>query len=181
MKGKRNTTTNPTKWDRLAYYIMEKDPVHPSYKEVTRLYPGFLAIKAHDRAHQAYLAGDTYRARKISERTRRKTGIEIHPGAKIGENVFIDHGSGVVIGETAIIGDRVKLFHGVTLGGIEGRSGAKRHPTVEHDVEIGTGAILLGGITIGHHAKIGAGAVVLKDVPPYATAVGIPARIILPD
>lgn len=114
----------------------------------------------------------------IAQRARRVTGIEINPGASIGENLFIDHGMGVVIGETAEIGDNVLMYHGVTLGGVGGDRNSKRHPTVEDDVIIGAGAKILGPITIGKGAKIGANAVVLKTVPPYATAVGIPARII---
>lgn len=117
-------------------------------------------------------------AKMIAQRARRVTGIEIHPGATIGRDVFIDHGMGVVIGETAEIGDNVMMYHGVTLGGVGGDKNAKRHPTVEADVIIGAGAKVLGPITIGKGAKIGANAVVLKSVPPYATAVGIPARII---
>ncbi len=166
-----------TKWDRLAEFIMASDPAAPSRKEV-ELYPGYQAIKGHEKAHQLYLKGQRYLARKVSERNRRRTGIEIHPGATIGENVFIDHGMGVVIGETAIVGDRVKMYHGVTLGGMSGSKGTKRHPTIEHDVEIGAHAIILGDVTIGHHSKIGAGAVVLRDIPPHTTAVGVPVRVI---
>ena len=162
----------------LAHYIMKLDPVGPSYREVVSLYPGYKAIVSHERAHRAYLEGKTFLARKISERNRHLTGIEIHPGAQLGDNIFIDHGVGVVIGETANVGDRVKMYHGVTLGGIGGGPGIKRHPTVEHDVVIGAHAVLLGDITIGHHAKIGAGAVVLNDVPPYSTVVGVPGKII---
>lgn len=165
----------------LAQYIYEHDPAATSPKEVMDLYPGFKAIANHLQAHALYLEGEFYEARKLSEISRTATGIEIHPGARLGKNIFIDHGMGVVIGETAILGDRVKLYHGVTLGGTGNEKGSKRHPTIQHDVEIGANATLLGNITIGHHAKVGAGAVVLKDVPPYATAVGVPARIILHD
>ena len=112
-------------------------------------------------------------ARYISEKAKRKTGIEIHPGAIIGKGLFIDHGSGVVIGETAIVGDNVTLFHGVTLGGT-GKEKGKRHPTIGNNVFIGTGAKLLGNITIGDNVKIGANAVVLKDVPSNTTVVGVP-------
>ena len=114
----------------------------------------------------------------ISQRARKKTGIEIHPGAKIGRNLFIDHGMGVVIGETAEVGNNVTMYHGVTLGGLGGKPNTKRHPTVEDDVMIGAGAKILGPITIGRGAKIGANAVILKDVPPYTTVVGVPGRVV---
>ena len=143
--------------------------------------PGLRAVWRHDRAHRAYLKGHFLRARLISQRTRRLTGIEIHPGASIGRNLFIDHGMGVVIGETAVIGDEVTLFHGVTLGATGKPLSAgqqKRHPTVGDHAFIGANAAILGDITIGHHARIGANAVVLTSVPPYATAVGNPAHII---
>lgn len=171
-------TTQINKWINLAQYIYQLDPAATSWEEVYELYPGFKAVRDHATARSLYLQDKKYEARKISEDSRKETGIEIHPGAQIGDHVFIDHGMGVVIGETAIIGDRVKMYHGVTLGGTGNEKGVKRHPTIEHDVEIGTGATILGDITIGHHSKVGAGAVVLKDVPPYSTAVGIPARII---
>ena len=118
--------------------------------------------------------------RWLSQRARRKTGIEIHPGAQIGRGLFIDHGMGVVIGETAIIGDDCQLYHGVTLGGV-GSQEVKRHPTLEDGVYVGSGAKCLGNITLGHNCRVGANAVVLKDVPKYATAVGVPARIIRKD
>lgn len=165
----------------LAKFIYEKDPAATSWQEVYDLYPGFKAVMDHHEAHRLYQAGELYEARKLSELSRKETGIEIHPGAQLGEDIFIDHGMGVVIGETAIVGDRVKLYHGVTLGGTGSEKGLKRHPSIHHDAEIGANATLLGNITVGHHAKVGAGAVVLHDVPPYATAVGVPARIILHD
>lgn len=165
-------------WINEARYIYEEDPAAHSVLEVYLLYPGLRALRAHAKAKSHWEAGRYFRARAISERTKTRTGIEIHPGASIGDHVFIDHGDGVVIGETAIVGDRVTIFHGVTLGGTGKEKGVKRHPTVEHDAIIGAHAIVLGDITIGHHAKVGAGAVVLQDVPPYATAVGVPARII---
>lgn len=165
----------------LAKFIYEKDPAATSWQEVFDLYPGFKAVMNHFEAHELYKEGRVYDARKLSEQSRSATGIEIHPGAQLGENIFIDHGMGVVIGETAIVGDQVKLYHGVTLGGTGNDKGKKRHPTIQHDVEIGANATLLGNITVGHHARVGAGAIVLSDVPPYATAVGIPARIILRD
>lgn len=165
----------------LAQHIYEQDAAATSVEEVADLYPGYKAVMNHYQAHQLYLDGELYEARKISEISRSETGIEIHPGAQLGDNIFIDHGMGVVIGETAVVGDRVKMYHGVILGGTGNEKGVKRHPTIEHDVEIGTNASILGDITIDHHAKIGAGAVVLKDVPAYATAVGVPARIVLKD
>ncbi len=165
----------------LAQYIYEKDPAASSWQEVYDLYPGFKAVMSHHQAHHLYQMGEVYEARKLSEVSRHETGIEIHPGARLGHDLFIDHGMGVVIGETAVVGDRVKLFHGVTLGGTGNEKGRKRHPSIHDDAEIGANATLLGNITVGHHAKVGAGAVVLHDVPPYATAVGVPARIILHD
>lgn len=170
---------NPeNKWVDHAKYIYRIDPAASSWKEVYELYPGFKAIRNHEIAHALYLEGKKYQARKLAESSRRETGIEIHPGAKLGEDIFIDHGLGVVIGETAVVGNRVRMYHGVTLGGTGYNKGAKRHPTIGHDAEIGAHAIILGDIQIGHHAKIGAGAVVMEDVPPYGTAVGSPARII---
>lgn len=169
------------KWIDLAEYIFRQDPAATSWEEVYELYPGFKAVRDHSTAHRLYLEGKKYEARKLSEDSRFHTGIEIHPGAQLGDYIFIDHGMGVVIGETAQIGDRVKIYHGVTLGGTGKEKGAKRHPTIENDVEIGTGATLLGDIRIGHHSKIGARSVVLTDVPPYSTAVGAPARIIRHD
>lgn len=161
-----------------AQYIFEQDPACHSLEEAY-LYPGLIARRYYEKARIEYLNGNYYQARKISEKGRRETGIEMHPGAKIGKHFLIDHGMGVVIGETAIIGDRVQIYHGVTLGGVSSESATKRHPTVEDDVIIGAGAIILGNITLGHNSKIGAGAVVLEDVPAYATAVGMPARHIL--
>lgn len=161
-----------------AQYIYQQDPACHSLEEAY-LYPSIIIRRYYEKARLEYLAGNYYQARKISEEGRRETGIEIHPGAQIGKYFLIDHGMGVVIGETTIIGDRVHLFHGVTLGGVSTESGIKRHPTVEDDVKIGAGAIILGDITLGQHSKIGAGAVVLEDVPAYASAVGMPARHIL--
>ena len=159
--------------------ILKKDPAAKTLVECIFLYPSLKAIVYHKISHKLYLNNRLFLARFISQRARRITGIEIHPGAKIGKDFFIDHGMGVVIGETAEIGNNVTLFHGVTLGGIGGEKGEKRHPTVEDDVMIGSGAKILGPVTIGKGAKIGANSVVLEDVPPYATAVGAPARIIL--
>ena len=142
-------------------------------------YPGLWALKRHKRAHRHYQKGRFLIARFISRCTLFFTGVDIHPGAQIMDHVFIDHGSGLVIGETAVIEDHVILYHGVTLGATgKPAPDRKRHPTVCHHAMIGAGAMILGNITIGHHAKVGANAVVLCDVPPYATCVGNPARMI---
>ncbi len=156
--------------------VMTRDPAVRSRLEVFLCYPGFRAIRWHRRAHRAYLRKHFLLARLISARARHRTGIEIHPGAVIGEGLFIDHGSGVVIGETAVIGDNVTLYQGATLGGT-GKDTGKRHPTLGDGVTVGAGAKVLGPITIGHHVKIGAGAIVLKDVPDNCTVVGNPGRI----
>lgn len=161
-----------------ARNILEKDPAAKTLAESIFLYPSLKALVYHKIANKFYKKDRLFIARFLSQRARKKTGIEIHPGATLGRNIFIDHGMGVVIGETAIVGNNVTIFHGSTLGGIGGEKGEKRHPTVEDDVLIGAGAKVLGDITIGKGAKIGANAIVLKDVPPYATAVGIPAKII---
>lgn len=158
--------------------ILEKDPAAKNLAEAIFSSPGLKAIVYHRIAHKQYLKNRLFLARMISQRARRITGIEIHPGTKIGKNLFIDHGMGVVIGETAEIGDNVTIYHGVTLGGIGGNKGEKRHPTVEDNVMIGAGAKILGPITIEEGAKVGANAVVVDDVPAYTTAVGTPARII---
>ena len=158
--------------------ILRKDPAAKNLFEAIFCYPSTKAILYHKVAHRLYKRDKFTISRIISQRARKVTGIEIHPGAIIGESLFIDHGMGVVIGETAQIGNNVLMYHGVTLGGTGLDKGVKRHPTVEDDVIIGAGAKILGPITIGKGAKIGANAIVLKDVPPYATAVGIPARII---
>lgn len=154
--------------------IKERDPAIKSNLEVI-LYPSFRVLIYYKFAHYLYKNGFHFIARFISEFAKRRTGIEIHPGATIGDNLFIDHGMGVVIGETTIIHDNVSLFHGVTLGGT-GKDKGKRHPTVKSNVVIGAGAKILGNITIGENAKIGANAVVLKDVIDGATVVGIPGK-----
>lgn len=164
-------------WKEHAAYIMELDPACRSIEEATNLYPITDALASYDIAHEFYLRGEFYEARRISQDARNRTGIEIHPGAEIGRCFFIDHGMGVVIGETAKIGDFVHMYHGVTLGGVESIHG-QRHPIVGNHVLIGANATLLGPIHIGDGAKIGAGAVVMHDVPAGATAVGVPARII---
>ncbi len=156
--------------------IKEKDPAIKSNIEVI-LYPSFKAKIYYELAHYLYLKKHYFLARYISEKAKRKTGIEIHPGAKIGKNLFIDHGMGVVIGETSVIGDNVTIYHGVTLGGT-GKENKKRHPTIEDNVIIGTGAKILGNIVIEENSKIGAGAVVLKSVKKNSTVVGIPGEIV---
>lgn len=156
--------------------IRDRDPAMHSDWEVF-LYPSFHALMAYKRAHKQYLKGHYFRARWISQRCAAKTRIEIHPGARIGKGFFIDHGTGVVIGETAIVGDNVTLYQGVTLGGT-GKEQGKRHPTIGNNVMIGSGAKVLGNITIGDNCKIAAGAVVLHDVPPNCTVVGVPGRVV---
>lgn len=158
--------------------VLKKDPAAKNLFEAIISSPSIKAMLYHKISNKLYKKGHTILARIVSQRARRIAGIEIHPGAKIGEDVFIDHGMGVVIGETAEVGNNVMMYHGVTLGGVGGDKNVKRHPTVEDDVIVGAGAKILGPIIIGKGAKIGANAVVLKDVPIYATAVGIPARII---
>ena len=157
--------------------ILNNDPAAKSEVEVLLLYPSVHALILYRIAHKLYNKKLFFVARLISQLGRFLTGIEIHPGAKIGRGLFIDHGMGVVIGETAEVGDNVTIYHGVTLGGT-GKEKGKRHPTVGNNVIIGSGAKVLGPIYIGNNVKIGANSVVLKDVPSYATAVGIPARII---
>ena len=157
--------------------VFDRDPAARSTFEVVTTYPGFHAIVIHRLAHRIWGAGFKWLARFTSHLGRWLTGIEIHPGATIGRRVFIDHGMGVVIGETAEIGDDCTLYHGVTLGGTSWDKG-KRHPTLMPGVVVGAGAKILGPITIGANARIGSNAVVVKDVPDNATAVGIPARIL---
>ena len=161
--------------DREA--VMARDPAAKSMTEVKLCYPGLRALQSHRKAHDLYKAGHILLARWISQRARHKTGIEIHPGAQIGRRVFIDHGDGVVIGETTIIGDDCTIYQGVTLGGT-GKDTGKRHPTIGHNVTIGAGAKVLGPINIGNNCKIGAGSIVLKDVPDNCTVVGNPGRIV---
>lgn len=156
--------------------IRERDPAIHSWMEVF-LYPSFKVMMHYRLAHRLYEKKHYFLARYISQRGVRKTGIEIHPGAKIGKGLFIDHGNGVIIGETAVIGDNVTLYQGVTLGGT-GKEHGKRHPTVEDNVMISAGAKVLGSFTIGANSKIGAGSVVLTPVPPYSTVVGVPGRVV---
>lgn len=156
--------------------ILKNDPSIHSIIEVF-LYPSFKVKLYYKISHFLYKRKRFLIARLISEKAKRKTGIEIHPGATIGKNLFIDHGMGVVIGETCIIGDNVTLFHGVTLGGT-GKEKGKRHPTIGNNVFIGSGAKILGNITIGNNVKIGANSVVLESIPDNVTVVGIPGKII---
>lgn len=159
--------------------IMERDAAIKTPMEVF-LYPSFKAIMRHRVAHWLYEHKHYFLARWYSQRTVRKTGIEIHPGATIGKGLFIDHGHGVIIGETTIIGDNVTLYQGVTLGGT-GKEQGKRHPTIGNNVMISAGAKVLGSFTVGENSKIGAGSVVLSEVPPNCTVVGVPGRIVKRD
>lgn len=159
--------------------IRERDPAIKSPMEVL-LYPSFRVMLSYRKAHKKYLKGQYFRARRISQKAARKTGIEIHPGAVIGKGFFIDHGSGVIIGETTIIGDNVTLYQGVTLGGT-GKESGKRHPTLCDNVMVSAGAKIIGSFTIGENSKIGAGSVVLEEVPPNCTVVGVPGRIVKRD
>jgi serine O-acetyltransferase len=160
--------------------VFEQDPAARSYLEVILTYSGLHAIWAHRIAHAFFKRKFYFLARVISQISRFFTGIEIHPGAKIGRRLFIDHGMGVVIGETCEIGDNVTVFQGVTLGGT-GKEKGKRHPTIKDNALIATGAKVLGSITIGENSKIGAGSVVLKEVPPNSTVVGVPGRVVIQD
>jgi serine O-acetyltransferase len=161
--------------------IKARDPAARSTWEVLTCYPGFHAVVLHRLAHACWTAGFKWLGRFISQLSRWFTGIEIHPGAKVGDGVFIDHGMGIVVGETAEIGDGCTIYQGVTLGGTSLTKGAKRHPTLGKNVVVSAGAKVLGGFTVGDGAKIGSNAVVIKPVPAGATAVGIPARIIQAD
>lgn len=156
--------------------IRERDPAIHSSMEVF-LYPGFKAMLHYRLAHSLYQKKHYFLARYVSQRGARKTGIEIHPGAQIGRGFFIDHGNGVIIGETTVIGNNVTLYQGVTLGGT-GKEHGKRHPTIEDNVMISAGAKILGSFTIGANSKIGAGSVVLNEVPPNSTVVGVPGRVV---
>lgn len=160
--------------------VKRRDPAARSAAEIYFLYPGLRAVRMHRRAHWCYNHGLLFLARWISQRAVRKTGIEIHPAAKIGKHFFIDHGTGVVIGETAEIGDNVILYQGVTLGGT-GHDCGKRHPTIGNNVLIGAGAKVLGPFKVGDNSNIAAGAVVLEEIPPNSTAVGVPARVVKRD
>ena len=156
---------------------LARDPAAQSALEVLLLYPGVKAVQSHRRAHWFYEHDMKFIARLISQMSRRRTGIEIHPGAKIGKRLVIDHGMGIVIGETAEIGDDCLIYHGVTLGGT-GKDSGKRHPTIGNNVLIGTGAKVLGPFKVGDNSRIAANSVVLGEIPPDSTAVGVPARVI---
>jgi len=159
--------------------IKERDPAIKSSMEVF-LYPSFKAIVRYRVAHKLYERKHYFLARWISQKAVRKTGIEIHPGATIGKGFFIDHGTGVIIGETTIIGDNVTLYQGVTLGGT-GKEKGKRHPTIGDNVMVSAGAKVLGSFSVGENSKIGAGSVVLKEIPPNSTVVGVPGRVVKKD
>ena len=158
----------------------DRDPAATSSLEIFFLYPGFKAIRMHRRAHFYYTHGLHFLARFVSQRAVRKTGIEIHPGATIGRRLVIDHGTGIVIGETAEIGDDVLIYQGVTLGGT-GKDIGKRHPTIGNNVMISAGAKVLGPFKIGDNSRVAAGAIVLTEVPPNSTVVGVPARVVKQD
>ena len=160
--------------------VKERDPAASSVLEILFLYPGLKAIRMHRRANWFYRHNMKFIARWISQRAVRKTNIEIHPAAKIGRRFFIDHGTGVVIGETAEIGDDVTIYQGVTLGGT-GKDTGKRHPTIGNGVMIGSGAKILGPFKVGDNSNIASGAVVLDEIPPNSTAVGVPARVVKRD
>jgi serine O-acetyltransferase len=160
--------------------VFEQDPAARTHAEVILTYSGLHAIWGHRIAHAFFKRKFYFLARVISQISRFFTGIEIHPGAKIGRRLFIDHGMGIVIGETCEIGDNVTIFQGVTLGGT-GKEKGKRHPTIKDNALIATGAKVLGSITIGENSKIGAGSVVLKEVPPNSTVVGVPGRVVIRD
>lgn len=167
---------NSYKKELVAAY-MARDPAARTSFEIMTLYPGIKATLSHRRANWFYKKGWFYLARWISQRSRKKTGIEIHPGATIGRRFVIDHGMGVVIGETAEIGDDVLIYQGVTLGGT-GKDSGKRHPTIGNNVLIGSGAKVLGPFKVGDNSRIAANAVVLNEIPPDSTAVGVPARVV---
>jgi serine O-acetyltransferase len=160
--------------------VLESDPAARSVFEVVILYPGLHAVWAHHLSHWLWHHGMLFLARYVSQLARLFTGIEIHPGAELGRRLFIDHGLGTVIGETAIVGDDVTLYQGVTLGGT-GKEKGKRHPTLGNSIVVGSGAKLLGNITIGDNCRIGAGSVVLRSVPANSTIVGVPGHIVLRD
>lgn len=157
--------------------VLERDPAARNKAEVFFLYSGFKAVRSHRKANWFYKHNFKFIARWISQHSRHKTGIEIHPGATIGKGLFIDHGMGVVIGETTVIGDNCTIYQNVTLGGT-GKDAGKRHPTLGNNVLVGSGAKVLGPFKVGDNARIAAGAVVLSEVPTNATAVGVPARVV---
>ena len=157
--------------------VLECDPAVSDEEEAKKFHMGLHVVSMYREAHELWLAGRKEEALKINYECHSKTGADIHPGATIGKSFFIDHATGVVIGETAVIGDHVIIYQGVTLGGVSASKG-KRHPTIGNNVVVGTGAIVLGNITIGNNVRIGAGSVVLKDIPDDSTVVGIPGEIV---
>ena len=163
--------------EELLESALKKDPALRSKEEAVLYSPGVKALLSHYRAHELWGKGKFYEANELAFKSRMETGIEIHPGANIGRRCYIDHGVGVVIGETAEVGDDCLMYHGVTLGAVANKKG-KRHPSVGNNVMLGAGAVILGDIKVGDNAKIGANAVVLEDIPENSTAVGAPARII---
>lgn len=163
--------------EELIKNALKNDPALKSEEEAILFSSGIKALLSHYIAHNLYLEGKLYEAQEIAYKARMETGIEIHPGAKIGRRCYIDHGMGVVIGETAEIGDDVLMYHSVTLGAVTNER-VKRHPTIGNNVMLGAGAVILGNIKIGDNSKIGANSVVLKDIPENSTAVGAPTRII---
>ncbi len=169
------TSAEPEKDD--VQVVLERDPAPKSRTEALLFSQGLHAIRFHKSAHRLYLKGRFKTARAINYLSRVLTGADIHPGAKIGKNFFIDHATGVVIGETAEIGDNVSIYQGVTLGGVSTEK-RKRHPTIGNNVVIGAGATILGPITVGDNVRVGAGSVVVKSVPPNSTVVGVPAKIV---
>lgn len=164
-------------WKEDVYTVLERDPAPKSFSEALMFSQGLHAVLLHRISHRLYLRGEYKMARLINYWARVLTGADIHPGATLGKGVFIDHATGVVIGETAIIGNNVSIFQGVTLGGVS-TAKEKRHPTIMDNVTIGAHATVLGDITIGENVKIGAGSVVVKDVPPNVTVVGIPGKVV---
>ncbi|MEM2944451.1 MAG: serine O-acetyltransferase [Methanomassiliicoccales archaeon] len=167
-------------WKDDVYTVLERDPAPKSFKEALLFSPGLHALFLYRISHRFYQKGQYLLARAINYFARILTGADIHPGAKIGKGFFIDHATGVVIGETAEIGDNVCIFQGVTLGGVSTDKG-KRHPTIGNNVVIGANATILGNIKIGDNVKIGAGSVVVKDVPPNSTVVGVPGKVVKKD
>ncbi|HXZ23954.1 MAG TPA: serine O-acetyltransferase [Methanomassiliicoccales archaeon] len=168
-------------WKEDVNTVLERDPAAKTYREALLFSPGLHAIILHRLSHRAYQKGNFLMARGVNYFARFLTGADIHPGATIGKGFFIDHASGVVIGETSVIGDNVSIFQGVTLGGVSADRGKKRHPTIGNNVTIGAHAVVLGDITVGEGVKIGAGSVVIKDVPPNSTVVGVPGKVVRRD
>ncbi len=157
--------------------VMERDPAIMNEEDAIRFHTGFKAVSMYRESHELWLKGEYMKAREINTQAHRETGCDIHPGATIGKRFFIDHATGVVIGETTVIGDDVSIYQNVTLGGVSTSKG-KRHPTLGNRIVVGAGAIILGNITIGDDVRIGAGSVVVKDVPPDCTVVGVPGKIV---